>query len=312
GPDDVAIAIAQVLSLGVSITTIFQTARGGLGRHNEFVTPEEFDAGIKGLMSNVLVYNAAQIVTKVSFLIQYRRLFPGSIIQALCKYGIIVLGIWGVTQQFVTAFSCVPLSVINPSFQGRCIETNVVSVFRLNGGMNIATDFAIFAIPIWPVTQLHMPLRRKAHLLAVFCLGFFACAVSIVRLQQIIVNADVPDATWASARTAYWSAVELNVGILCACLPTLRPLIRKFAPRLLGSSNGCHMTTHRLGTISSRRTRLEIDNKSSIYLQKGGEFQSTTELRSNGAMKDATSMSAESMDMIINEGQEIPSNTKRT
>jgi hypothetical protein len=50
-------------------------------------------------MSNVLVYNAAQIVTKGSFLIQYRRLFPDSLIQALCKYGIVFLGIWGVTQQ---------------------------------------------------------------------------------------------------------------------------------------------------------------------------------------------------------------------
>lgn len=44
--------------------------------------------------------------------------------------------------------------------------------------MNIATDFAIFAIPIWPVTQLHMPLKRKAHLLAVFCLGFLYVFIS--------------------------------------------------------------------------------------------------------------------------------------
>ncbi|KAF2027850.1 hypothetical protein EK21DRAFT_39709, partial [Setomelanomma holmii] len=181
-----------------------------------------------------LVYNAAQLVTKISFLIQYRRLFPDDFIQALCKYGLVFLGIWGVAQVFITAFGCVPLSVINPTFVGRCINTNVV--FTLNGTMNIATDFAIFAVPIWPVARLQMPFRRRMHLLAVFSLGFFACAISIVRLEQIMAATKTTDASWASARTAYWSAIELNVGILCACLPTLRPIIKKYAPRLLGST----------------------------------------------------------------------------
>ncbi|KAH7084758.1 hypothetical protein BKA63DRAFT_430589 [Paraphoma chrysanthemicola] len=261
-------------------------------------------------MSNVLVYNAAQIVTKVSFLIQYRRLFPHPTIQAICKYGIVFLGVWGVAQQFITAFGCVPLSLINPSFRGRCIATNLV--FRLNGGMNIATDFAIFAIPIYPVAQLHMPMRRKVHLLGVFCLGFFACAISIIRLLQVIAGEDEPDATWAGAPTAYWSAIELNVGILCACLPTLRPLIKKYAPGALGSSNGDRTSTHRLGTISTRRTRLEIDNKSGIYIQKENEFQSTTELRGNGATKDGASISTDSMDVVITEGQHTSRTAKRT
>lgn len=47
-----------------------------------------------------------------------------------------------------------------------------VRVYNLNGVLNVVSDFVIFAIPIWPVLQLQMPLRRKAHLLVVFCLGF--------------------------------------------------------------------------------------------------------------------------------------------
>lgn len=37
---------------------------------------------------------------------------------------------------------------------------------------------------------------------------------------------------------ASWSAVECNVGIICACLPTLRPLISRMMPRLLSTLSG--------------------------------------------------------------------------
>lgn len=37
---------------------------------------------------------------------------------------------------------------------------------------------------------------------------------------------------------ASWSAVECNVGIICACLPTLRPLVSTIIPHLLSSIGG--------------------------------------------------------------------------
>lgn len=40
------------------------------------------------------------------------------------------------------------------------------------------------------------------------------------------------DPTYTSIDPSTWSSVEQSVGIICACLPTLRPLIRRF----LGSS----------------------------------------------------------------------------
>lgn len=43
---------------------------------------------------------------------------------------------------------------------------------------------------------------------------------------------------------ASWSAVECNVGIICACLPTLRPLVSSIIPRLLSSIGGSSGHTH--------------------------------------------------------------------
>lgn len=47
GREDTAIIVAQTMSFAVSITTILQVARGGLGRHVEFVSREEYIFAIK-------------------------------------------------------------------------------------------------------------------------------------------------------------------------------------------------------------------------------------------------------------------------
>lgn len=44
------------------------------------------------------------------------------------------------------------------------------------------------------------------------------------------------DITYDNVGAATWSAAELNVGIMCASIPALRPLISLIFPRLLGTS----------------------------------------------------------------------------
>lgn len=34
-----------------------------------------------------------------------------------------------------------------------------------------------------------------------------------------------------------WSAAELNIAIVCACLPSLKPLAQKIAPKWLGNED---------------------------------------------------------------------------
>lgn len=37
---------------------------------------------------------------------------------------------------------------------------------------------------------------------------------------------------------AWWSTIEINLGLICTCLPTLRPMLVSIAPRVLGSVTG--------------------------------------------------------------------------
>lgn len=62
-----------------------------------------------------------------------------------------------------------------------------------------------------------------------------------------------PPNTDDNVGAASWSAIECNTGIICACLPTLKPLLARLMPRLMSQFSGNQptygtgMSTHRSG-----------------------------------------------------------------
>lgn len=59
------------------------------------------------------------------------------------------------------------------------------------------------------------------------------CAVSILRLKALIVlQKHESDQSYYGADSAWWSAVEVNLAIICASLPPLRNLVSKKGIRL--------------------------------------------------------------------------------
>lgn len=84
--------------------------------------------------------------------------------------------------------------------------------------------------------------------------------------------------TWDNGPAAYWSSVEVNVGIICACLPTLKAFMSRFFPKLLGvnssSNNGGVGSTTR-GTSGFRKSMFGNNgvptmNRSMLRSQRGG------------------------------------------
>ncbi|KAK1827392.1 hypothetical protein QBC39DRAFT_176056 [Podospora conica] len=224
GGDDLTIAIAQVLSIGVSVVTVLQ-AQYGLGRHSWMVSPEDGLSQLKCLLAAMTIYNLAQIVTKMSFLLQYRRIFKeGGRTRPLCLHLILFLAAWGTTQEVLVGFACVPASVFLPSLRAICIDSLVV--YYLTSVMNIVTDFVVFMVPLPALRALNLPRRQKLLVMSVFCLGFFTCVISIVRLFSLHAAVRGDDPPWDNVSSAYWSVIELNCGIICASLPPLRPLLR--------------------------------------------------------------------------------------
>lgn len=62
---------------------------------------------------------------------------------------------------------------------------------------------------------------------------------SCLRLTTLNLQAETSDPTYDIASTM-WTVIEMNVAIVCACLPQIRPLIIKLFPRLMPASYSNH------------------------------------------------------------------------
>ena len=83
-------------------------------------------------------------------------------------------------------------------------------------------------------------------------------------MVYLILSSNAVDVTWDWTTSAYWTTVEINFAIICACVMTLKPLIVKFFPGLgeqrLTSSDGdrsWELSTdqHNPPTIGTKSTR---------------------------------------------------------
>jgi hypothetical protein len=143
-----------------------------------------------------------------------------------------------------------------------------------NASINIFTDLMVAILPVKALWNLQIPKRQKIALVGILTIGWFVCVVSILRLNALIVLSKHPeDRTYYSAATAYWSAIEMNLGIVCASLPALKPLIVKIIPgfstrhssRGYGTANSGNMgKSYGLGSKNTRGTQddaVELANK---------------------------------------------------
>lgn len=168
-------------------------------------------------------------ITKASILTQYLRLFSSRTIRTLCYAllaSLVPAALWAI---FGGVFLCSPVSKLwNPGLSGECrsAQTYWLSV----AGLDIGLDLLVLLLPLPFIVTLRIPPRQKTVIVALFTLGFFVCGVSIARLVCVLVAAkqgkDIESALWAIV----WSSVEANVGIICASLLALKPLVAKLWP----------------------------------------------------------------------------------
>lgn len=108
--------------------------------------------------------------------------------------------------------------------------------------MNILTDIATTVLPLPVLKELNLPKRQRYILMVVFGMGGVVCLISVLRLSSLYAISVSTDVSWDNPLAAIWSSCEVNVGILCSCLPTLKGCITRYFPRLFNSSGGSRPT----------------------------------------------------------------------
>ncbi|KAH8878721.1 hypothetical protein GQ53DRAFT_673593, partial [Thozetella sp. PMI_491] len=180
------------------------------------------------LLVSVLHYNVGMNVVKISFLFQYRRIFQSKRVRLVCFWGMLGVVVWACVQAVLLGVSCLPISYIVPTTASFCLDT--LPIWYFSSAMSLATDILIFCIPLPSVLKLQLPTKPKIMVFGIFCLGFFVCIISVYRFFTLHSAVYSTDPSWENIGAAIWSSVELNTAIMCASLPTLRPLVAKWLP----------------------------------------------------------------------------------
>jgi hypothetical protein len=190
------------------------------------------------------------MATKTSILMLYRRLSRTLAFFRIATMAcLVIVNLGGLVFTLLSIFRCRPITKSFDLVSGseKCID--IVTLYLVGAPVNILTDLVILILPMPLLTGLVLPSKQKIILVATFALGGFVTVVDVVRIAYLqqsstarletLKNSEQSSAQtnifWYTAFTFMWSSVEVNVGIICACIPVLKPLFVRITPKLLGS-----------------------------------------------------------------------------
>ncbi|EAW07002.1 putative integral membrane protein Pth11-like [Aspergillus clavatus NRRL 1] len=205
------------------------------------------------LFAYVLIYVVAIPLIKISIVLFYRRIFGMEWAMWMCIF--LTVGYW-ISCSIAFLVCCRPTSYYWTQYRdpsgGRCIF-DLYPFYLGNAAANVVTDGIILMVPIPLVWRLQMRTTQKILVSSIFLLGGLyvtfqahscrsaaddssVCVAIIVRIYFITFLSSSVDITWITGDVFIWSSVEPCVGIVCACLPTLQPLLKSALNRIMGSS----------------------------------------------------------------------------
>lgn len=145
-------------------------------------------------------------------------------------YAIIVASVVVIlVADLIIGFSCRPIAFKWDKTipHGRCSKPDaILALSYIFSGMKITTDLCTAILPILIVRNLQLSLRLKISISVLLGMGVFASLATIARAKYFHKYAAKADYLYGIAPIAWWSTIELGLGIIAACLSTLRPLLR--------------------------------------------------------------------------------------
>ncbi|KFY45090.1 hypothetical protein V494_01152 [Pseudogymnoascus sp. VKM F-4513 (FW-928)] len=256
--DDYMMVGALALSIALS-ASIIDMLRWGLGSHLWNVRLVDLYGTSHFLYMNLIaaiIFCAATGIAKTSILLFYQRIFPSRTFH-WAVWGLVAFTVsYSAASVFVNIFSCTPIratwEVEFATAVGNCI--NRPKFYFAQAGLGILTDFATVIAPMPIMWRLQLGLKQKLGVGGVLTTGGFVCIISIIRLYSISVLLRSTDLTYDTPPALMWCVVELNMSIVGGCIATFKPFLRKYFPRVLGSShNPAILYDNNTGASRSRK-----------------------------------------------------------
>ncbi|KAK4184312.1 hypothetical protein QBC35DRAFT_59500 [Podospora australis] len=255
GADDWTIFVSWLFSVAFTVNVCTQT-RFGLGKHVADLPPTtNFSAALELFYYGEATYYITVSLTKMSILFLYLRIIPHRVYKIINWSMMVFVGLTAFTCVVAGIFQCNPIRrAWHPEIDGTCF--NQVALYLANAGLNIGQDLIIYVLPVKTLWQLQLPRKQRIALILVFVVGAFVCITGILRLESLTMASVSKDPTWDNYPAAIWSSIESNVGIVCASLAHLKPLVARYAPALLSIQRTTRLPDERSGPTGDGKSQL--------------------------------------------------------
>lgn len=112
---------------------------------------------------------------QLSILAFYLRIMTDNTTRKIVWGFMVLVAAFGTANLFAMVFQCWPISFFWEGWKGEMvpvsqIDMNMFSFIR--GGLEIALDLVILALPLPMLLKLQMKLQKKLQILSMFCVGF--------------------------------------------------------------------------------------------------------------------------------------------
>ncbi|KAM7196240.1 hypothetical protein V8F20_007080 [Naviculisporaceae sp. PSN 640] len=226
GKDDVFMVLAVLCAIG-GLASWCITTKVGYGRHTDTISRAEYlvlleTQFVQSVVEASFAFGFLKISIALSLLrfgrSRWYRITLWCLIGFTCIYTLFAL------STFLTF--CQPISAQwDRSKPFKCYNRELYRDFGLfNAACNIFTDVAFATLPIPLIWSLQLQRRIRIYLIAILSGGYFAVALGVAKAVFIIAFVHERDGTfypWAP----FFGSLQLDIGIIAACAPTLRPLL---------------------------------------------------------------------------------------
>ncbi|KAI0184191.1 hypothetical protein EV127DRAFT_350984, partial [Xylaria flabelliformis] len=225
--DDYAALLSALISVGFTILCGV-SSKLGIGLDLWAVQQENISTILILGWAGQLCYVVSRFFIRVSIILFMMRIFRSSSARQAIN-GMLTLNVAiTITYLFSIIFQCIPLSYIWEAWDGlhdgHC--SNQWAIFFSAGIITTILDLALILLPVRWISQVHFSRSKKIILLCMFSLGILVIILSIIRILSLYKFTHSQNITRYLTDVAFWCGLELYVANTCACLPSLRPLLR--------------------------------------------------------------------------------------
>ncbi|GBF61446.1 L-fucose-proton symporter [Trichophyton mentagrophytes] len=250
---DYLIVLAWITAFGLSFSILYGAYKG-FGIKMEFIPPELRSLLKKGLYAFSVLYSPTLMLTKTSVLLYYVESIPKTRAFRVATYAtLFVVNAAGLALLLLNVFRCRPIrsAYIYPA-ANESVCTNFVDLNLASVPLNVVTDFAILVLPLPVLSQMTVPFSHRTAVALMFTAGAMFTTITLIRTAMLqhahIAQVQAKEAVdwdgvdenefpWHASESFMWSAVEVNAGIICTCVPMMKQLASRLFVKFSGKSH---------------------------------------------------------------------------